>query len=210
MGLERPGQLHLVRGQLYVDSGAAPRSSSFSLVVVTEFGSLVHLGTQYQIQVRPGESMDTSVREGRVRLESFSQARIIERGEGLHIAEDKTITRIVVPPDDARWLWVSDFVPAFSIEGRSLSGFLDWFARETGRTLTFTLPATRAATDRTTLSGSISGLTPVQALNAVAATTRFQCDLSNPDQIRVSVREKGGVTMRKDATPIATASVPAH
>ena len=210
LGLERPGQLHLVRGQLYVDSGETPRSGSFSLVVVTEFGSLVHLGTQYQIQVRPGKSMDTSVREGRVRLESFGQARIIERGESLHIAEDKTVTRIVVPPDDARWLWVSEFVPAFSIEGRSFTEFLDWFARETGRTLTFTLPATRADTDRTTLNGSISGLTPVQALNAVAATTRFHCDLSIPGQIRVSAREKGGVSMRKDATPIVTVTVPAH
>lgn len=205
LSLERPGQLHLVRGQLYVDGGETPDFNTLAntLVVVTEFGSLTHFGTRYQVHVQPGQFMDASVREGQVRVKAFGRAQTIERGEGLHISEDKVITRVAVPTFDPQWQWVSDFVPAYSIEGRPLSAFLDWFARETGRTLTYVLPATRMATDQTTLSGNISGLTPVQALNAIMATTQFQCDLSSPGQIRVSVRAHARASInRHAATPV--------
>jgi len=208
LGLERAGQLHLLRGRLYVDSGAAPATEP--LLLVTEFGSLTHLGTQYQVEVNPGRYLYTSVREGRVQLQAFGRNQIIGRGEGLRVSGADAITRLAVPPFDPQWQWVSDFLPAFSIEGQSLSVFLNWFARETGRTLTFRSPADRMAAEHTTLNGSISGLTPLQALDAVVATTRFQCDLSVAGEIRVGVRGAGDAKIDGNAKPSAATGPPSY
>lgn len=208
LGLERRGHIHLTRGQIYVDSGVTPHDNV--LQVTTEFGSLMHLGTQYQVQVQPGRSMYTSVREGLVRVEAFGQAQTVAQGEGLRVSEDKTFTRSVVPAYGEQWQWVSDFVPAFSIDGRPLSVFLDWFARETGRTLTFVLPATRGIAEHTLLSGNITGLTPVQAIDAIMATTQFQYDVAIPGQLRVSVRTSRSVSMSWNAAHNAATAAPLH
>ena len=208
LGLEHPGEINLLRGKIYVDSGAAPDGNT--LLVMTEFGRVTHVGTQYQIRVQPGEFMEAGVREGQLRVNALGHAQIVERGWGLRLFKDKTITRISMPSFDAQWQWVSDFVPEFSIEGRSLSAFLDWFARETGRTLVFVMPVRREHTDQTTLSGNIVGLTPLQALDAIVATTRFQCDLSVAGEIRVSIRPNGSATssMKQHATSNTAAVLP--
>ncbi len=197
LAFERPGHIRVVRGQVYVDSGRTPGSSR--LVVSTEFGNLSHFGTQYQVEVQPGRYLFTSVREGRILLTDYGRSQSVGRGEGLRVVGIDAVTRVVVPTYDARWQWASDFVPEFFIEGQTLSVFLDWIARETGRTLVFVGPTSRVDTDRTTLNGNISGLTPVQALNAVLASTRFQCDLSVPGDIRVSTRANGTVSMNRNA-----------
>jgi hypothetical protein len=205
---DRPGRIRVLRGQVYVDSGRTPRRST--LMVSTEFGNLTHFGTQYQVDVQPGRYLFTSVREGRVLLTDYGRTQSIARGEGLRIVGKDAATRVVVPTYDARWQWVSDFVPEFSIEGQTLSVFLDWFARETGRTLVFVMPTSRMDTDRTTLNGNISGLTPVQALNAVLASTRFQCDLSVPGDIRVSTRTNGTVSMNRNAALSKAIAAPSN
>jgi hypothetical protein len=198
---ERPGGIRLVRGQIYVDSGETTRLNA--LVVATPFGTLSHQGTQYQLEVQPGRFLFASVREGRILLADYGRAQSISRGEGLQIVGMNETTRLAIPPYDARWQWVSNLIPEFSIEGQSLSLFLDWFARETGRTLVFVTPTLRSDTDGTTLNGKITGLTPVQALNAVLATTRFQCDLSVPSELRISIRTNKTVGMNTNYAPYA-------
>jgi len=85
------------------------------------------------------------------------------------------------------------------------TAFLDWVARETGRTLTFVGPASRADTERTTLNGSISGLTAMQALDAVLATTRFRYDVTVPGQLRIELQAADDERVRKIATPKSAA-----
>ena len=189
--LERPGRIRLLRGRIYLETAAQAHAGD--LEVVTEFGILKHLGTQYQVTVQPGRYLLTIVREGRVRMEAFGHVQTIERGEGLRIAGGGAITRLTIPAYDAQWHWVSDFVPEFLINGRSLSAFLDWFVRETGRTVVFVEAAARHDADDIMLKGSIRGLTPDQALDAVVATGQFQYDLSTPGQLRMSVATGGGV-----------------
>jgi ferric-dicitrate binding protein FerR (iron transport regulator) len=187
------GHVRVISGRIYVDAGTTPDSQP--LAVATPFGNLSHSGTQYQVEVQPGRFLFASVREGRILLRDYGPTQSIDRGEGLRVSGINHMTRVKVLTYDAQWQWASDFVPEFSIEGQSLSVFLDWFARETGRTLVFISPANRSDTDRTTLNGSISGLTPLQALNAILATTRFQCDLSVPGDIRISVRTSETASM---------------
>ncbi|HEY4444003.1 MAG TPA: FecR domain-containing protein [Steroidobacteraceae bacterium] len=206
--LERPGRIRLKRGKIYVDSGETARPDA--LVVATEFGNLAHRGTQYQVQVQPKAYLFTSVREGRILLQDHGATQSVERGEGLRVAETNEITRSVIPPYDAQWQWVSEFVPEFSIEGQSLSVFLDWFARETGRRLVFVGPTSRNDTDRTTLKGSIGGLTPTQALNAVVVTTQFQCDLATDAEVRVNLRPGRPANMSRNAASPAVLAGPSR
>ena len=98
------------------------------------------------------------------------------------------MSRFAVEPYDTSWQWVSEFAPEFPIDGRKLADFLDWFSRETGRTVVFEPQAVRADSERTVLSGSSSGLGPVEALEAVLATTRYQYDVPSPGQVRIRVR----------------------
>jgi ferric-dicitrate binding protein FerR (iron transport regulator) len=200
--LERASAVRLVSGRLYVDSERIDPGRRF--VVATEFGTVTHRGTQYQVQVEPGRSLFASVREGTIEVEAYGRAQFLARSEGLRVMGSRAISRETVSPYGESWKWVSDYAPEVAIDGRSLSVFLDWFARETGRTLVFVLPASREDTDRTMLSGSVSGLTPEQALEAVMATTRFRCDLTMPGQIRIS--ERATTTARIDRHVFAVAA----
>jgi hypothetical protein len=87
---------------------------------------------------------------------------------------------------------IAEAAADFSIDGRSLGAFLDWYARAAGLTVVFVAPASRAAVDRTILRGSIAGLTPAQALDAVMATTRFRYDASVPGELRIYNGHRGG------------------
>ena len=200
--LQHAGAVRLVRGRLYVDSGEHIDPGR-RFLVATEFGTVTHHGTQYQVQVDPGRSMVTGVREGTVEVHAGGHAQSLTRGEGLRVTDSRDMVRETVSPYGEFWQWVSDYVPEVYIDGRSLTTFLEWFARETGRTVVFVAPASRAAADQTVLSGRVSGLTPLQALDAVTATTSFRCDLTVPGQIRVIARPATAVRIDRHVVAIA-------
>jgi ferric-dicitrate binding protein FerR (iron transport regulator) len=182
--LERPGRVSLAAGRMYAET-AVPAASGPSLIVDTPFGRVSHLGTQFQILVAAG-SMDVSVRSGRVKVtEGDGQAQVLTRGEGVELLRGGAVHRIAVTPYGASWDWVDTLEPDFPIAGRSLADFLAWYTRETGLKLVLVGRATSAALSRTTLSGSIAGLTPNEALAAVMATTGFGYDMSVPGELRV-------------------------
>lgn len=185
--LEHAGTVRLVSGRLYVDSGER-FDPDRKFLVATEFGTVTHRGTQYQVRVEPGRSLFASVREGTVEVQAHGHSQSLTRGEGLRVTDSRDMVRETVSPYGELWQWVSEYAPEVYIDGRSLTTFLEWFARETGRTVVFVPPASRAAADQTTLSGSVSGLAPLRALDAVMATTGFRCDLTVPGQIRVIAR----------------------
>jgi len=159
----------LERGRLYID---VPAGSAQRLVVQTQFGTLEHIGTQYQAQLA-GEALTVSVREGRVAIDADTRLET-QAGEGVTLDARGTVSRETIAPHDARWQWAVDAAPAFAIEARTLAAFLDWIARETGKTVTYGSPAARTEASTVILHGSIDGLTPDQALAAVLATTRFR------------------------------------
>lgn len=61
----------------------------------------------------------------------------------------------------------------FQIENRTLTEFLEWEARRTGRRLVFVSPAARITAGRIVLHGSISRVEPTRVLLVVMATTRL-------------------------------------
>jgi hypothetical protein len=78
--------------------------------------------------------------------------------------------------------------PPFAIQDQPLTAFLQWTARETGRTLEYASPSVEAAARDLRLRGSIANLTPETALAAVLSTTKFERTESNDNLIRIAER----------------------
>jgi ferric-dicitrate binding protein FerR (iron transport regulator) len=183
--------LRLAAGHLYLDSGMARDGAAAlqaqTIEVETPFGTAQHVGTQFEVAVDP-ERLTVRVRDGRVNVSAGSSALMLGATDQVIIDASGSVSRSSVTPFGDVWAWTNDLSPEFPIEGRSFEEFLRWFSHESGRRLEFDSPATAAAAADTRLSGSISGLHPREALDAIAATTRFACDLSDPSRLRVSVR----------------------
>ena len=185
--LEKGGHVRLTRGRLYGET-ADPATGGPPLVIDTPLGRVSHFGTQFQVVMASG-GMDVSVRTGRVSVtEKDGRSQRLGRGEGVQVLRDGAVHRIAVSPFGASWAWVNALEPDFPIDGRSLADFLAWYTRETGLKLVLLGGTTAVAVSHTTLSGSIAGLTPNQALAAIMATTGFEYDMTVPGELRIRMR----------------------
>ena len=170
-------RLELERGTIYVDSGPAP-SPAAPLDVVTPTGTVRHVGTQYEVQLI-ADSVRVSVRDGTI--EWRSSGGDVERsgpGERLTISNDGRVERTKVPAYGAAWDWTLEAAPSIDIEGMPLSRFLAWAARETGREVAYLSPEVEREAAGIVVHGSITGLTPPEALDAVLATTSVRAEVS--------------------------------
>lgn len=181
-------RLVIERGTLYVDAGIE-RPGETRLVVETAAGAVRHVGTQYEVRVE-GSEVRLRVREGRVEWRSRTGA--VERGEAgdeLTIASNGTVARESAPIYGESWDWIGSTTPAIDIEGRPLAQFLSWAGRELGREVVFATPAVEREAAAIVVHGSVAGLTPREALDAVLATTSVRGAL---DEGRIVV--SGGST----------------
>jgi ferric-dicitrate binding protein FerR (iron transport regulator) len=173
--LADPQTLIVRAGAVYVDTLPRPQREP-RLRIDTPAGSVYHIGTQYEVRLI-GPSVRIRVREGEVELETRNAASSPERGkagEQLTISAGEPLERTVVPTYGAEWDWVHATAPTFDIDGRQLSDFLAWVGRELGYQIVFSTPESEAEAARVTLSGSVAGLPPDEALAAVLSTTRLQ------------------------------------
>ncbi len=172
------GELTLEHGALYVDAGPTTSVAS-RLDVITPTGSVRHVGTQYEVRLM-GTGVRLRVREGRVewhaRTGGFEQSG---RGEQLMIAGDGTVERQAMPIYGKDWDWAAATAPGIEIEGLPLSRFLSWAGRELGREIVYATPTAATDAARIIVHGSIAGLTPQQALDAVLATTRVHAVMAD-------------------------------
>jgi ferric-dicitrate binding protein FerR (iron transport regulator) len=163
------GRLTIERGALYVDAGLDSPGSR--LVVETPAGVVRHVGTQYEVRL-DGNAVRLRVREGRVEWRSRSGA--VEHGkagEQLTISAEGAVSRSAATRYGETWDWVASTTPAIDIDGRPLAQFLSWAGRELGREVVFATPEVAAESAAIVVHGSIAGLTPAEALDAVLATT---------------------------------------
>ncbi len=176
------GHARLLDGAVYVDSGASPGPAARDLVLDTTAGHVRHLGTQYFARVS-GESLRVGVREGRVALEGPAGTAIGASGEQLTVADGK-LTRAPLARTAEDWQWIAEVTPPFSLEGRTVEDFLVWAARETGRTIVYVTPEAGRLSRSVTLSGSVEGLAPDAAIEAVLSTTSLRPDIGS-ERIRI-------------------------
>jgi ferric-dicitrate binding protein FerR (iron transport regulator) len=172
VAFEDAGHATLVAGAVYVDSGATPGPASRDLVLDTPVGQVRHLGTQYFVRTN-GTELQVGVREGRVALESPTATAIAGSEEQLTLA-DGEISRAPLSRTATDWQWIADVTPPFSLEGRTVEEFLVWAARESGRTIVYGTPEAGRQARSITLNGSVEGLTPDTAIQAVLSTTSLK------------------------------------
>ena len=166
--LESAERLRLDRGRVYVDSGSGAAGDPW--VVATGLGDVRHLGTQYLVTIG-ADGLAVAVREGRIALQparSGTAQTTAIAGERLRVAADAPgqIRRTTLSPTDAQWDWVESVPTSLEVEGLTLGGFLVWYRRETAQTVTLDGVDTAIR-----LHGNIAGLTPDEALEAIAAAT---------------------------------------
>jgi ferric-dicitrate binding protein FerR (iron transport regulator) len=182
-------RVDIERGAMYVDAGRESVATA-PLTVVTSAGELRHVGTQYEVRLL-GTDVRVRVREGHVEW-SDAQGRAARGavGDQLTIAADGAIARDVVPPYGESWDWVAAAAPGIDIDGRPLTEFLDWAGRELGREIAFVNADVASEAAGVTVHGSIAGLTPAQALDAVLATTRLQ-GVMDDGRILIGLQDTG-------------------
>jgi ferric-dicitrate binding protein FerR (iron transport regulator) len=179
-------RLELRAGTVYVDAGPAERSY-VPLEIETAAGRVRHVGTQYQVHSQAGH-VTISVREGRIELAGPHGAQTARAGERLAASPSGQLTRATLSADDPSWAWTMQIAPPFEIQDQPLTAFLEWSARETGRTLQYASPSVEAAARDLRLRGSIANLTPEAALAAVLSTTQFERTESDDNLIRIAER----------------------
>lgn len=163
-------ELVLTAGALYVDSQA---QNPQALTIRTDAGSVRHVGTQYQVRTHADE-MEISVREGRVMIANAAGTSSGVAGERIRVTPRGEVVRSAVAAHDPSWLWAAYTAPQFDINEHTFAAFAEWVARETGRKVVYASSDAQRAANEVTLRGSIVGLDPDTALNAVLSTTRLQ------------------------------------
>lgn len=178
--LTADARLTLEAGAVYVDTAPAGAAGE-GVTIMTPYATARDLGTQFEVRLAD-EAALIRVREGKVAIapaavqDSESPAglpdhHVTAAGRAARVTADGGIETSDVSSHDPSWAWAQSVAPAFETSGgRKLGEFLSWSARELGLELHYAgdTGATAATVD---LSGSVEGMTPREALQAVMATT---------------------------------------
>lgn len=165
--LDSPDRLTLERGAVYVDARIAPRG--IGLRVDTPFGSVRHVGTQFEVRLRD-DGLGIRVREGTVSVEQGTLRWTTRAGERLVVVRGRPPERESIETFGQDWAWIETLAPPFRLEGSTVPEFLSWAARELGLRWEYENPTIGQRADRTILHGSVDGLRPEEALAAVLPT----------------------------------------
>jgi ferric-dicitrate binding protein FerR (iron transport regulator) len=178
-------EVELVRGQAYVDTG---QNRVAAVKVVTPIGTVTDVGTQFEIHFRD-DRFRMRVREGAVFLQRGATPIRGDAGEQVVIEPNGAIERTTFSPTDPDWQWAEAFATAPQIDGRSVMVLLEWVARETGRRIEYADGQARERTASTILHGNIVGLSPLDALRVMLATTDLQYRLHEDGSILIDLRQ---------------------
>jgi hypothetical protein len=182
--LDVPGRLYVQGGTIYVDSGARPPVAR--LEVVTPAGTARDVGTQFELAVA-GASLRLRVREGMVALDRGGQSLAGRAGEQVSIGAMGDVTRTPIAPDDPAWQWAEAIAPMPDMDGKPASALISWVARETGRRLHYESPVIEQRATAVILHGDIRHLRPLDALQAMLATTDLVVELEG-DTMEIRAR----------------------
>jgi len=171
--VDRADSLAVSRGAVYID--ADTKGASAPLQVQTPYGSVRHLGTQYEVRLLD-DALSVSVREGRIALDRDDASLQGSAGERLLVSSAGNVQRGRIATDAPAWDWIAGVTPPFEIDNRPLPEFLAWAGRELGREVVFATPAAEAQAGQVVLRGSVAGLTPDQAVDAVLVSTTLRAE----------------------------------
>ena len=175
--IDAADEFTLLDGRVYADTGQFIYRNG-GLQINTAFGVVSDIGTQFAVTAED-DSLAISVREGRVELAVGSEVHGAKMGQRLRLEKGQGAAIGTLDTHDPYWDWIADLTPTFDTSNKSLLDFLKWAARETGRELRFTTDESRMFAMRTDVHGSVSGLTPDEALVAILSTTSLEYRIEN-------------------------------
>jgi ferric-dicitrate binding protein FerR (iron transport regulator) len=181
--IEGANAVWLERGEMYVD--IPPRShTDEAFVARTAAGEFRHVGTQFALAIVDGTTR-LRVREGAVLWRTQTGDSTVTAGTEVVIDRNQHPVRRPIDVVGSDWAWTEALTPDVDIENRQLVEFLRWVARETGRELLLADDEARRLVFAIRMHGDVRGLTTMQALTAVMASTTLSFELS-AGVIRVS------------------------
>jgi ferric-dicitrate binding protein FerR (iron transport regulator) len=181
--LAAPQRVQLSSGTVY-----AHNRTHRALAVETPLGSVVDLGTQFEVRLAGGV-LRARVRSGSVRFERPGEPPIYcKGGEQLSFEASRAPVLESFPAGDDYWDWMTPLLRPPTIEGMPLRSFLMWVAEELGRSLRFATPDVEARARAVRLHGSIEDLTPQEALDGVLAGTTLAYEFTEDGSILMTSR----------------------
>lgn len=174
-------------GAVYIDTAGAENA----VEVRTDLGTIRDIGTQFEVRRERG-AIVIRVREGSVSLTTPRESVRVEGGTELVVARDGSRRTTSIAPAADAWSWTHAVAPRFDIEGRSVSSFLDWVSRETGRPLRYEGEETERLARTTTLHGTLAALRPDEAAEVILPSAGLEAarDASGALVVKRSVEMK--------------------
>lgn len=140
-------QIELLAGRIYFDSQhfASQQNTGeiIPLAIHTDYGHVQHLGTQFMTDVRSGDSLRVSVREGKVAINGIYHDADADIGDQVVMRGDSEPLIISLATYSTEWQWVQAAAPAVSMEGKTFEQILEWVCRETGLSSEFEVSVTK-------------------------------------------------------------------
>ena len=121
--------VQLASGRIYFDSEGMPPEATLS--ILTEHGIVTHLGTQYMVGVEP-DTIEVSVREGKVLIDGFYHKAEAEEGEMVTMTGSARPAVLNISGYGDDWAWIEVVAPVRSWNGHKLLDLIEWVAHETG------------------------------------------------------------------------------
>jgi hypothetical protein len=158
-------ELALESGAVYVDN--PPRAATHTRIEIrTAMGVAADMGTQFETRV-DARGLRVRVREGTVIVRRGPRSDSVREGEELAVDASGAVERGRLAATGAEWTWAVDMAVAPVIEGRTLGQLLEWASREGGWRVEYADTRLARSAPAVVLHGSIVGLTPASALDAV-------------------------------------------
>jgi len=190
LSLDSADRVTLQEGAVYFESTAGGAAGDGAIQVVTPFGTVRDIGTQFDVRLADsGAALTVRVREGAISLDSGAASRSANRGEALEVAADGEVTLMQVAVDDQSWGWTRVGSAAFEIDGARLAEFLQWVSRETGWEVHYQDADLALAAESIELSNSIESLTAEEAIALVLPASDLAYEVS---QGALRVRRRDG------------------
>jgi hypothetical protein len=169
-------KIELIRGQIYVESNE--NNTDNNLIIDTSMGSVRHIGTQYNIELKP-ESINISVRKGIVLVHKSDLTKEIKKGYVVSINNNGNYQQSPINSYDSKWQWTQNITKYYNIQDKTIYQYLNWVSNETGYSIIWDSNKSEKQSKKITLSGSIKGMKPIESLEVILPTTDFKYNISH-------------------------------
>jgi ferric-dicitrate binding protein FerR (iron transport regulator) len=174
---QAPGRLHLLGGQVYLDTGVDGQGGDSVLAIEAGGARIEHVGTRFTVAFS-GDVLDVKVRDGTVRIKAAGEVALLESGEFGRLDRAGSgvprLERRRVETSGEDWSWVDALAPSLNIDEQSLWSVLQRAAHEGGLHLRFESPELVREARETVLHGPALTMSPRQALDAILVTSGFE------------------------------------